>query len=87
MYGATKCKLQKNHIQDLAAASSSKNDATAAHLDISMSDNSLVIHSSKERLLCSKIKFLKIYSHLFDSCIQNCPEMYRWLNLVVIRKL
>jgi len=43
-----------NHIQNLAAASSSRNDATAAHLDTSMSDSSFVIHSSKEHLLCSK---------------------------------
>lgn len=51
---------KKNHIQDLAAVSSSRNEATDAHLDISMSDNSLVIHSSKERLLCSKSKRVKI---------------------------
>lgn len=49
----------KSHIQDLAAASSSRKDATATLLDISISDSSFVIHSSKEHLLCNNTNLSK----------------------------
>ena len=52
------------YIQNLAAASSSKKDATATLLAISISDRSFIIHSSKEHLLCNKSKSFKNISYL-----------------------
>lgn len=46
----------KWHIHDLAAASNSRKDATETLLDKSMSESSFVIHSSKEHLLCNRMK-------------------------------
>lgn len=42
-----------NNIQDRAADSSSRKDATMMLLDISMSDSNFVIHSSNEQRLCN----------------------------------
>jgi hypothetical protein len=54
----------KWNIQDLAAASNSRKDATETLLDKSMSDSSFVIHCSKEYLLCNKTKSFKNIGHL-----------------------
>lgn len=54
----------ERHIQALAAASSSRKDATEMLLDKSMSDSSFAIHSSKERLLCNKTKPFETIEHV-----------------------
>ena len=62
----------RENVQDLAAASSSRKDATATLLDISMSDRSFVNHSSKERLLCNKIKPVKNNSYSLTDTQPKC---------------
>lgn len=52
---------REEHIQDLTAASSSRNVAIRALLDISISDKSLFIQSSREHLLCNKLNILRIF--------------------------
>jgi hypothetical protein len=51
---------KEEHIQDLTAASSSRNVAIRALLDISISDKSLFIQSSREHLLYNRLNILRI---------------------------
>lgn len=65
-------------IPDLAAASSSRKDATTTLLANSISDNSFVIHSSREHLLCNKVTaitsetdFFYMNNFMLSTCLSS----------------
>lgn len=56
----------KKHLHNLTAASSSRNVPTGALLDMSISDNSFSIQSSKEHLRCKILTILRILLSWFN---------------------